>query len=301
MKEKDHIQLLMEETGCDQHEAELALSLSDNNLEKAITTIGFLLKYITAFKIKLIMPKENIYGLMHIAVNMKTAEVLRFSEVFSHNPAIYEISSKMDWFSFEKAIFSSRLDSGAMESYTQSIEENFKLYTQQAVRQIPSISGEEIITIIQSFFYPIEVQAEVVSEELNLTQFKKLPDFAVKQNETNFAGYDLGFVKLNVEILEDLINGKAAAELLEGDTVLSLITDERDIAHYLAHLIGGRREGNMIPLPAMVKKIVSKNDEVEVHLLYAPSITGLAKIKKNSKLKVLESKNQPWWKKIMPW
>lgn len=300
MKEKDQIQLLMEETGCDQNEAELALSLSNNNLEKAITTIGFLLKYITAFKVKLLMPQENIYGLMHIAVNIKTAEILRFSEVFSHNPAVYEISSDMDWFSFEKAIFSSRLDSGAMESYTQSIEENFKLYTQQAVKQIPSISSEEIITIIQSFFYPIEIHVEVVSEELNLTQFKKLPDFEINQNEANFTRYDLGFVKLNVEILEDL-NGKPAATLAESDTVLSLITDERDIAHYLAHLIGGRKEGNMIPLPAMVKKIVSKNEETEVHLYYAPSITGLAKIKKTSKLKVLESKNQPWWKKIMPW
>lgn len=300
MKEKDHIKLLMEETGCEQTEAELALSLSSEDIEEAIRKIGILLKFINAFKIKILIPKDNIYGLMHIAVNMKTAEVLRFSMVFSHNPAIYEISSDMDWFSFEKAIFSARLDSGAMEDYTQSIEENFHLYTQQAVKEITAISKEEIATIVKTFFYPVLVETEVVSEELSLTEFKKLPDYATKQNETTFTGYDLGFVRLDVEILEDS-NGKPANKIIEGDTVLSLITDERDIAHYLAHLIGGRKEGNMIPLPAMVKKIVSKDNEFEMHLHYAPSITGIAKINGNTLLKVLETKIQPWWKKIMPW
>lgn len=300
MKEKDHIQLLMEETGCDKNEAELALGLSNNDLEKAIQKIGILLKFIKAFKIKILFPAENIYGLMHMAVNMKTAEVLRFSMVFSHNPAVYEISSETDWFSFEKAIFSARLDDGAMESYTQSIEESFKAYTLQAVKKISEISEEEISSVIKTFFYPEKTQTSVVSEELNLTQFKKLPNYADIRNETTFTGYDLGFVKLDVEILEDS-NGKPAKKISEGDTVLSLITDERDIAHYLAHLIGGRKDGNMIPLPAMVKKIASKNDDFEIYLHYAPSITGLAKIKSEALLKVLETKSQPWWKKIMPW
>ncbi len=297
---KEDIKLLMEETGCEQKEAELALSISDNDLEKAIQKIGILLKFINAFKIKILFPAENIYGLMHIAVNMKTAEVLRFSMVFSHNPAVYEISSDQDWFSFEKAIFSARLDAGAMESYTQSIEENFKFYTQQAVKEISEISEEEIHTIIKTFFYPVIAETSVVKEELSLTQFKKLPGYSDTHIETSFTGYDLGFVKLDVEILEDS-NGKPAKKISEGDTVLSLITDERDIAHYLAHLIGGRKDGSMIPLPAMVKRITSKNDDFEIHLHYAPSITGLAKIKSEALLKVLETKSQPWWKKIMPW
>jgi formylmethanofuran dehydrogenase subunit A len=57
MTEKDYFQLLMEETGCKCSEAELALFLSNNNLGKAITAIGFILKFITIFKIKIIFPK----------------------------------------------------------------------------------------------------------------------------------------------------------------------------------------------------------------------------------------------------
>jgi len=299
-EENDPIRLLMEETGCERREAELALELANNNLEQAIATIGFLLKFITVFKMKLMLPNENIYGLVHVAVNMKTSEVLRFSAVFSLNPAVYEVSASKDWFSFEKEIFSARLAGGAMESYTQSVEENFKLYIQQAVKEIPSISHEEVKTIVQSFFYPSETKVEVVSEELNLTQFKKLPDYAIKKNETSPTGYDIGFIKLDVELIEDPA-GKPAAELRDGDTVLSLITDERDIAHYIANLIGGRKESSMIPLEAAVKKIVSKNDGYEIHLHYAPSITGTAKISKTSKIKILSAAESPWWKKIVPW
>jgi hypothetical protein len=302
MKEKEHLKLLMEETGCDRSDAEFALRISDNNFEKAINKIGFILQFITIFKIKLIFPIKNIYGLIHISVNMKTSDILRFSMIFSYNPAIYEISiSRIDWFSFEKAIFSARLGAGVMEHYTQEIEKNLKSYVQQKIREVSYISSDEISKIIKDFFLPVTVEVKTVNEKSNLTQFKKLPNYDSKQNSTPFTDYDLGFVKLDVKILEDE-NGKPVKKINEGDIVLAMITDERDIAHYLAHLISSMDNGNMIPVPTTVKKIYYKNDDYEIHLYFASSITGLAKIKSNTKLKVLESKSQPsWWKKILSW
>jgi hypothetical protein len=290
----------MEETGCERSEAELAFSLSGNNIEKAITTIGFLSKFITVFKIKLIFTKETIYSLIDMAINSKTLEILRFNIVFSHNPSVYEIPANMDWFSFEKAIFSARLDAGTMENYTREIEKNLKSYVQQAVKEFSSISNDRIKKIIKTFFSYTEVSIEIINENLNLTQFKKLPDYNVKQNSDFFTGYDLGFVKLDVKILEDS-KGEFVRKISEGDTVLSIITDKRDIAHYLVHLIGGIKDGSMMPIPATVKKIFYKNNNYEIHLYYAPSIMGLAKTKNNIKLKVLGAKSQLWWEKILPW
>jgi hypothetical protein len=301
MKQKEQIQLLIAETGCEQSEAELALSLSGGNIEKAITKLGVLLKYITAFKIKLILPLENIYGLMQIAVNMKTAEILRSSAVLSHNPSIYEISSQQDWFSFEKAIFSARLDSGAMEIYTQSVEENFLKYIKIAVKELPQISSAQINETIKNFFLPKLAEIKTISEELSVSQFKKLPGFDSLKRDKTFTGYDLGFVHLDAEILEDK-NGKPADKISEGDAVLSLITDQRDIAHYIANLIGAKKGANMIPFASSVKKVLTAEDGMcEIHLIFAPSITGIVKIKNDKLLKVLESKNRPWWRKIMPW
>lgn len=292
---------MISETGCEQSEAELALSLANGDIEAAITKLGVLLKYITAFKIKLILPEENVYGLMQIAVNMKTAEILRQSAVFSHNPAVYEISSGQDWFSFEKAIFSARLDSGAMEIYTQSVEDNFSNYAQAAVKELPRISSEQISEVIQIFFTPKRLSIEIISEELSISQFKKLPGFDSLKQGGSFTGYDLGFVRLDAEILEDK-NGRTADKISEGDAVLSLITDQRDIAHYIANLIGAKKGASIIPVSAGVKKVLFSEDGFcEIHLTFAPSVTGIAKIKKDKTLKVLESKNRPWWRKIMPW
>ncbi|MDR2436669.1 MAG: hypothetical protein LBD17_01160 [Endomicrobium sp.] len=300
MTEKDYFQLLMEETGCKRSEAELALALSNNNFEKAIETIGFISKSITTFKIKMLFPKKNMYGLMHTAINMKTLEIVRFSIIFSYNPAIYEIVTNMDWFSYEKAIFSARLNSGAMETYTKETEKNLKVYIQQNLKKIITISPEEICSIIKNFFYPTDVYIEIENEELSLAQFKKLPDYSLNQNSVPSSNYNLGFIKLDVKILEDS-HGKPAKKLVEGDTIVSIITDERDLTHYIAHLIGGIEGENLCPIPSIVKKIINKNEDSEIYLSYTNSIVGFTKIKNGTKIKVLESKYQSWWKKILPW
>jgi len=297
---KNVIKLLIEETGCDENEALLALSAAGNDIEKAIADIGFILKHITVFKVKIILPQKNIYGLANIALNTKTNEILRLSGVFSRNPAIYEISSAMDWFSFEKNIFSERLKPEALKNYTQNLEESFLLYASGAVKELPAAGEDEIEIIVKSFFHPEQASVKVTAEELNLTQFKKLPDYNVHRNEFSRTGYDLGFVKLEVELMED-DKGKPASHITEGDIVLSLITDKRDIAHYLAHLLGGAKDGIMTPMPAIIKKIVSKDKEIEMYIHYAHSITGVAKVNGFSKLKVLENENKSWWKKLVPW
>ena len=188
-----------------------------------------------------------------------------------------------------------------MEAYTQSVEENFENYAKAALKELPRISLTQINEIIKKFFSPKPVDVKTVSEELSVSQFKKLPDFDSLRQNASFSGYDLGFVRLDAEILEDK-NGKTADKISEGDEVLSLITDSRDIAHYIANLIGAKKGSSMIPIPASVKKVfVSKDGVCEIHLTFAPSITGLVKIKKDKVLKVLESKTLPWWRKIMPW
>ena len=49
----ENIKILMEDTGCNQQEAEQALELAGGNLEQAIINIGVMLKNITAYKAKI--------------------------------------------------------------------------------------------------------------------------------------------------------------------------------------------------------------------------------------------------------
>lgn len=291
----------MEETGCEQGEAELALELAGNDLEKAIKTIGSLLRYITALKGKFNFPAKNLYGLLLIIINTKTREILRLSTVVSYNPAIFENSAEMDWYGFEKLIFSYRLDEGSLPDFTQGIEQKLQSYLLAQNDVLVRCDTGEISRMLGDFFTPDKVNITLIAEELNLAQFRQLPDSG-PESSPKVITYDSepGTVWLQVEVLEDK-SGKEAERLAEGDVVLSQITDSRDIAHYLAHLIGGVREDGMIPMPAVVRKVAVNSEESEVQLFYAPGIVGVARVKNDLRVKILETRSQPWWKKIIPW
>jgi hypothetical protein len=295
------VRLLMEETGCEQGEAELALELAGNDLEKAIKTIGSLLRHIFALKGKLYFFDKNLYGLLLIVINTKTQEILRLHTVVTYNPALYENSSEMDWYALEKLIFSYRLDGGSLPDFTQELEQKLKLYLDERKEILVKCDPGKISALLSDFFLPDKVTVSLLAEELNLAQFRSLPSSeTAPHTKAENNGGESGTVWLEVDILEDK-SGKDVDKLVEGDMVLSQITDSRDIAHYLSHLIGGRREGGMVPLPAVVRKIEVFDGESEVQVHYAPGIIGIARVKNDIKIRLLESKAQPWWKKIIPW
>jgi hypothetical protein len=291
----------MEETGCEQGEAELALELAENDLEKAIKTIGSLLRHIFALKSKFNFPDKSLYGLLLVVINTKTQEILRLHTVVTYNPTLYENSPEMDWYALEKLIFSYRLDEGSLPDFTQDLEQKLRPYLLGKKEIFVKCDPNEISKLLLEFFLPDKVNISLLAEELNLAQFRRLPSNDEAPNtKAETSDGEPGTVWLEVDIPEDK-DGKEVAKLVEGDMVLSQITDTRDIAHYLAHLIGGRREGGMVPLPAVVKKITVSENECEVQVHYAPGIIGIARVKNDIRIGLLESKTQPWWKKIIPW
>lgn len=299
MQEK--IRLLMEETGCEQGEAELALELAGNDLEKAIRTIESLLRHIFALKGKFHFSSKNLFGLLLIIVNTKTQEILRLSTVVSYNPALYENSPSMDWYALEKIIFSYRLDGGTLPDFTQDIEQKMQSYLLAQRDILIKCDASKLKELFTDFFSPDKVEITFEVEELNLAQFRQLPSSDLTPfNKVLNHEKEYGTVWLEVNFVEDK-NGKEAGKLAEGEVVLSQITDTRDIAHYLAHLIGGRKQGTMTPLPAVIRKISVNKDKSEVHVFYAPGIIGIANVESGFKVKMLEEKTQPWWKKIIPW
>jgi hypothetical protein len=295
---KNKIKFLIDETKCEQNEAELALSISKDDIEKSIEIIKLLSKFINIFKIKIILKKNNIYGLIQIVLNTKTRNILRFSMILSYNPSTYEISINTDWFSFEKSIFSLRLDSGAIEQYTQKIEENLKTYIQQIINETIFISKEKILTIIKNFFYPTNIHIEIKNDELTLLEYTKFPNYKKIQNQTYNEDNNINFLQLKSKIIEDR-NGKNIKKIREGDKILSTIIDERDIAHYITHLIGGTNN-TFSQIPATIKKILYKNDKFMLHIKYTTSIIGFAEVNNDVKIKIINNNNL-WIKKILSW
>ncbi|OGS23894.1 MAG: hypothetical protein A2314_07325 [Elusimicrobia bacterium RIFOXYB2_FULL_50_12] len=299
MQEK--VRLLMEETGCEQGEAELALELTGHDLEKAIRTIESLLRHIYALKGKFYFPEKNLYGLLLVVINTKTENILRLRTVVSYNPSLYENAPEMDWYALEKLIFSCRLDEGSIPEYTQDVEQRISDYLGQCREPLFKADAALFADIMNRFFAPDKIVSRFAVEELNLAQFRHLP---AKQTVPAAAAADetaeSGTVWLQVALIEDK-SGKDARRLEEGEVILSEIVDTRDIAHYLAHLIGSRRGESMVPLPAVIRKIDVDKHECEIQVHYAPGIVGIARVSNDFRVKVVETVTAPWWKKILPW
>ncbi len=292
----------MEEINCEQGEAELALELSDNDLEKAIKTIGSILKQIFVIKGKFFLSSRNLYGLFIIVLNTKTRSILRLHTVVSYNPNLYENSASMDWYALEKLIFYYRLDEGSIPDLSQEIEEKVKVFISSNKEIYSKKDPGEIQSILADFFSQQKIDITITTEELNLAQFRQLPQSEMEINKKPLShDKDSSAVKLKISIVED-ISGLEISHLKEDDVILTQISDSRDIAHYLAHLIGGRRDGKMISLPATVKKIAMNSlDSYDVQVYFAPGILGECQVGRAFRIKRVESKKDSWWKKVIPW
>ncbi len=290
----ENIKLLMEETGCEEQEATAALELAGGNIEQAIINIGVMLKYITAYKVKINLKHDNIFGLVHIITNNKNLDLLKFSSIMSYNPIVYEQDCSIDWFSFEKAIYSYRLVDGAIEKYTKNIDTTLKDFVSANLKQHSILTVNDMKAVIEEFFFDNNIQMEIVAQELTLRDFKKLPNY-FPDIHFEASGNEDTTIDLETIILEDS-EGKRIEDISVGDNVLAKIIDERDISHYLGHLIGAMKDNKMIPMMVSVQNIIKQEDHYDVYLKYADLIYGISKVEFGRTLKVLETKRVPWWK-----
>jgi hypothetical protein len=113
----------MEETGCDQGEAELALEMCGYVVEEAVKAIPRLHKNIVVFKGKIVQPEQNLFGLLLVIINAKSRAVLRTRAVLSYNPAVCAVSLEKDWFEFEKHLYGCRLWEGSLPTESLEIEQ----------------------------------------------------------------------------------------------------------------------------------------------------------------------------------
>ncbi len=291
----EKIKALMDDTGCEESEAKTALELAEGNFNKAISYVGAMLKYITAYKAKIILKNDNIFGLIHIITNNKNLDLLRFSVVMTFNPIVYEQNIDVDWFSFEKQIYSYRWVEGVIENYTNTIDKDLKEFVVSNLKSNKIISCKDMKTVLETYFAENDVQIEIVAEELTLRDFRKLPKYFPDNipKETISSEYS-SVIELEAIIFEDSA-GKKVENLALGDKVLAKIIDTRDIAHYIGHLIGAKKEQAMIPIPAEVQSVEEIGNEYIVCLKYSDLIFGISHVDRGRTLKVLETKDTTTW------
>ncbi|OGS22472.1 MAG: hypothetical protein A2252_01395 [Elusimicrobia bacterium RIFOXYA2_FULL_39_19] len=294
--------LLMEETGCAQGEAQLALELANDDFEKAIHIIKGILRNIVVIKGRFFSPDDNIYGLF-VAILDKRAEILiRLTGVVSYNPIIYEVDLNSDWNLFEKNIFNFRLMEGSVPGLTRETElrlvNGFAEKKDKFYKALTDLDKNKICDILTSDLTIKNISLEISIEEINLAQYQQVDDKQEVESKSEIRKISSEkeprrlFIESTLQENED---GKKAKHLLEDEVVMAQITDDREIAKYLARLITDKDSEY---IPVKIEKTEYKNKEIYVRLCISSGIAGIVKLKPNTKVTVMNEISKPLWKKI---
>jgi len=311
---KDKIALLMEETGCDRGEAELALEMCGYEVEAAVRQIPRLLNDICALKGKFVRPDANQHGLFLVVLNLKTRKVLRARAVMSYDPAVCSVELDEEWFAFEKHLYGCRLWDGSLPAESLEVEQrlaaHFRAAEPAVFDRLRAAGADEVVTELaaplRAHFRDQSLSLRAKKDILDLGQFqslRKVPAPAAKRGRPESGAppeEDLLVLKIT---LEEDPEGVPAAELRAGDTVFARIVDGRDIAQYLARLFGGLTASGPVPIEVPVEAVESNAEGALARVRFAVGVAGDAVVAGDRRLKAAHGAGTgradgSWWKRF---
>lgn len=306
------IELLMEETGCDRGEAELALEMCGYDLEEAVRQIPRLLNDICALKGKFVRPEENQHGLFLVVLNLKSRKVLRARAVMSYDPAVCAVELDEEWFAFEKHLYGCRLWDGSLPAESLEVEQrlaaHFRAAEPAVFDRLRAASSEEaaaeLADPLRAHFRDRDLSLRLKKDILDLGQFqslRKVPAPAARRGKPE-APPEEDLLVLKIALEEDP-EGPPAGEIRAGDTVFARIVDSRDIAQYLARLFGGLTASGPVPIEVPVEAIESSPAGTLARVRFAVGVAGDAVVTGDKRLKAARGAaaargDGSWWKRF---
>jgi hypothetical protein len=316
---KSKLALLMEETGCDRAEAELALELCGYDVQAAVQAIPRIFQNILVVKGRLHSRREPYYGLWLVILNLQDRSLLRARAVVSFNPAVYACDLGLHWFDFESRLYACRLLEGTLQDVSQEAERRFSAFFASSeaapfFSEKARVQGRGLDPLKAVLAGRLgEPELEARAELLDMGQFQEvrpaMGDWAV---ENPAAGRDRTAARrtassrgageeplsLKVSLFEDSL-GFEAASLRAGDWVYAVIDDGRDIARYLSKLLGAQaREGSAIPVPVEAVEPL-EGGCLHVRVRFSSGLCGDAALPPRSRVRARRRvERAPWWKRI---
>lgn len=314
---QDKIALLMDETGCDRGEAELALEMCGWEVEEAVKTIGRLLKNIVVLKGRFMHPQQNQFGLLLVILNIKSGDLLRSRAVLSYNPAVCSVTLDKGWFEFEKYLYGCRLWEGSLPAESLEIEQALTNHFRSAAgawadrrpQGSQDAATEDLAAVLKGLLRAKRIDLRLKVDLLDLGQFHSLraePEGASRPSGPKSPRAPLKAdeqLRLKISLEEDPA-GIFATDLRAGDVVAARIVDPRDIAQYLARLFGGYSQSGPVAIAAPVEAIESVPPSgVLTRVRFSVGVCGDALVARESRLKVVRIvvRNQErfsWWRRL---
>ncbi|MFH1714611.1 MAG: hypothetical protein ABH857_00230 [Elusimicrobiota bacterium] len=297
-----NIRSLIEQIGCEESEARLALELCDYDAEKALGQFNNLVQDLTIIKARIKSPSAGIFALFMIILNPKEKRVIRLSAVVCNNPAICETNLDGNWFVFDRKIYTIRLGEGSLQSSTQELESHlFQNLQYEKSKNLYELLRHRKDAAVSEFIEKLVSQIRFFSDSLELNllidyigqKTKKRQQMSLSKES---AAMSLRQEKTNIDLAITLVKGKVqnsvpAKFLLNGDMVMTEVVDERDVASYICRLFGGVKQEKDVPLHAVVEDIVAGKNYLTVKVRFSPGITGFAYVLPEDDIIVIENRS----------
>ncbi len=302
---------LVESTGCDIILAGMLLKFTGWDIDGARRIIEAVPKDIFALKLKFITQITGYFGSMFLSYDEKKREIKRFIAVISDDKDIGKINIERHWKDLEDELYnyarSNKVDGLKIDQLKKRLTEtDFISKLSNVLKVGKPVNNELLNNLLVDEFYNIFTDTNIaVKFVVEMTDAFELN----KGNEASQIGSEVGgglnpeevdseiekrrqeekpdqsLIVLAVDPVLSPVSGTNLSELEFGDEVQVRITDDRDIADYLAELLGGKVDGLRVPVFTKIIEVKNlESGDVGVFTQFGPGILGMFKVPEDVKI-----------------
>jgi len=302
---------LVETTGCDDFLATMLLRFTGGDVNGARRIIEAVPKDIFAVKLKFITQITGYYGACFFCFDRKENKIIRFIAIISDDKEIGKINLQTDWYEFEEQLYSysrtKKIDGLKIDQLkNRLVSSEFISRVSPVLKPGQTVNNETFNNLIVDELYNVFADTNIaVKFDIEMTDAFKLnknrdlrseeaevgeslnPEDVEKEREKH--GYegrkDQSLIVLRVDPVLSPVSGTEIKELEFGDEIQVRITDDRDIADYLAELIGGKVDSIRVPVFSKIIEVKElEGDSVGVFTQFGPGIFGMFKVPADAKV-----------------
>ncbi len=294
---------LMYATGVDEKLAVLLIEFTGGDITGARKIIESMPKDFLVLKIRYMGHKTHNYGVISIVLNLRSKTIEDLYVIVDKKIEASQVDSKLKYEDFKSEIIKYTKEKnpnlemiGRLREAISTIDFKERIFTKML--RDDKFDLEQLKVVFSELFFKILTESncaiKIESEGVDLFRLHKSNEtYVVKKEEElvdvsdNEKGKEvqlkeeihirnISLVLLKVEPLLSPIRGIPCSELQIGDQIMVKIIDEREIGDYLGNLLGGKKDNEIIPIPATISEINKQEDTGNLMILvnFGPGIAG---------------------------
>lgn len=312
---------LVASTGCDRSLAGMLLKFTGWDLDGARRIIEAVPKDIFALKMKFITQVTGFFGALFLSYDDKNREIKRYIAVVTDDKEIGRINIEKHWTEFEEELYShartKKIDGLKVDQLKKRmVGEEFISRLANVLKVGRPVKKELLTNILVDELYNIFTDTNIaVKFNIEMTDAFELNKGKEALQLGDITGEDLNpeevdtdiekrerreraeqsLIVLSVDPVLSPVSGTSIQDLEFGDEIQVRISDERDIADYLAELLGAKVDSIRVPIFTKIIEVKElETGDLGVFTQFGPGILGMFKVPEEVKIAtrgILEEKS----------